>query len=73
MFLTDAKIQFLKSINILGITLHKDVSYHGTQVDVSHQLKKAYARASTLRRIRRFLPHDTMIKLYKAFILPYLE
>ena len=23
--------------------------------------------------MRRFLPHDAMIKLYKAFILPHLE
>ena len=73
-FLNDAKIEFLKSIKILGIiTLDKDVSCKGHMCDVSHQLKKAYARASTLRRIRRFLPHDTMIKLYKAFILPHLE
>ena len=40
---------------------------------ISDQLKKAYAKASALRRIRRFLPHDAMIKLYKAFILPHLE
>ena len=36
-------------------------------------LKKAYAKASALRRIRRFFPHDAMIKLYKAFILPHLK
>ena len=30
-------------------------------------------KASALRRIRRFLPHDAMIKLYKAFILPHLK
>ena len=35
--------------------------------------RKAYAKASALRRITRFLPHDAMIKLYKAFILPHLE
>ena len=36
--------------------------------------KKAYVKASAPRRIRRFLPHNTMIKLYKAFILlPHLE
>ena len=34
---------------------------------------KAYAKASALRRIRRFLPHGAMIKLYRAFILPHLE
>ena len=30
-------------------------------------------KASALRRIRRFLPHDAMIKFYKAFILPHRE
>ena len=40
---------------------------------ISDQLKKAYAKASALRRIKRFLRHDAMIKLYKAFILPHLE
>ena len=36
-------------------------------------LKKAYAKTSALRRIRRFVPINVMLKLYKAFILPHLE
>ena len=63
-------LEFLRSIKILGVTLDKDLSY---KEHISDQLKKAYAKASALRRIRRFLPHDAMIKLYKAFILPHLE
>ena len=40
---------------------------------ISDQLKKAHAKASALRRIRRFLPHEA-IKRYKVFILlPHLE
>ena len=65
LFLNNAKIEFLRSIKILGVTLDKDLSY---KEHISDQLKKAYAKASALRRIRRFLPHDAMIKLYKAFI-----
>ena len=42
-------------------------------ISLSDQLKNAYAKTSALRKIRRFLPHDAMIKLYKAFILPHLE
>ena len=49
------------------------MSDHYILSTISDQLKKAYAKASALRRIRRFLPHDAMIKLYKAFILPHLE
>lgn len=70
LFLNNARIEFLRSIKILGVTLDKDLSY---KEHISDQLKKAYAKASALRRIRRFLPHDAMIELYKAFILPHLE
>ena len=70
LFLNNARIEFLRSIKILGVTLDKDLSY---KEHISDQLKKVYAKASALRRIRRFLPHDAMIKLYKAFILPHLE
>ena len=70
LFLNNARIEFLRSIKILGVTLDKNLSY---KEHISDQLKKAYAKASALRRIRRFLPHDAMIKLYKAFILPHLE
>ena len=70
LFLNNARIEFLRSIKILGVTLDKDLSY---KEHISDQLKKAYAKASALRRIRRFLPHDAMIKLYKAFILPHLK
>ena len=68
--LNDAIIEFLKSIKILGVNLDKDLSY---KEHISDQLKKVNAKAFALRRIRRFLPHDAMIKLYKTFILPHLE
>ena len=48
---------------MLGVTLDKDLSYKD---HISDQLKKAYAKASALRGIRRLLPLDAMIKLYKA-------
>lgn len=68
LFLNNASIEFLWSVKILGVTLDKDPS---NKDHISEQLKKAYAKASALRRIRRFLPHDAMIKLYEA--LPHLE
>ena len=70
LFLNNARIGFLQSTKILGVTLDKDLSY---KEHISDQLKKAYAKASSLRRIKRFLPHDAMIKIYKAFRLPHLE
>ena len=74
LFLNNARMEFLQSIKILGVTLDKDLSY---KKHISDQLKKAYAKASALRKVRsrvkRFLPRDAMIKLHKAFILPHLE
>ena len=51
LFLNNARIEFLRSIKILGVTLDKDLAY---KEHISDQLKKAYAKASALRRIRRF-------------------
>ena len=52
LFLNNARIEFLRSINILGVTLDKDLSY---KQHISDQFKKGYAKASALRRIRRFI------------------
>ena len=40
-------------MKILGVTLDKDLSY---KEQISDQLKKAYAKASALRRIGVFFP-----------------
>jgi len=39
---------------------------------VKEQVKKACAKASVLRRIRKFIPMDVMGRLYETFILPHL-
>ena len=36
-------------------------------------LKKTYAKIAALRRIKRLVPLDPMISLYKAYVLPHLE
>ena len=70
LFLNNGRIEFLQSIKILGVTLDKDLFY---KEHISDQLKKAYAKASALRKIKRFLPLDAIIELYTAFMLPHLE
>jgi len=37
------------------------------------QLGKACAKASALRRLRKFISKDVMVRLYKAYVLPHLE
>jgi len=71
LFLNNARIEFLRSIKILGVTLDKYLSYK--EHIIIRLTKETYAKASSLRRIRHFLPQDATIKLYKAFIFPHLE
>ena len=40
---------------------------------ITEQLNKTYAKVAALRRIRRFVPLDTMIKLYKIFVVPHFD
>lgn len=40
---------------------------------ITKQLQKVYAKSGALRRIRRFVPDNVMLRLYKTFILPHFE
>ena len=60
----------LPSIRILDVELD---SMSNFIEHISSLLKKAYAKTGALRRIRRFVPMDIMLALFKSFILPHLE
>ena len=60
----------LLSIRILGVELDSMLNFIG---HISSQLKKAYAKTGALGRIRRFVPIEVTLALYKSFILPHLE
>ena len=36
-------------------------------------LKKVYAKIGVLSRLKRLLPHNVSLSLYKAYLLPHLE
>ena len=40
---------------------------------IKELLRKVCSKAAALRRIRRFIPQQVMIQLYKAYILPHFE
>ena len=40
---------------------------------IKEQLNKACAKASALRRIRKFISKDVLVRFYKAYVLPHLE
>ena len=57
-------------IRILGVTLDSNLNFKN---HIGEQLKKAYTKASALRRIRRFLPTEKLSILYKTFILSHFD
>ena len=40
---------------------------------LGNHAEKTYAKIAALRRIKRLVPSDVMISLYKAYVLPHLE
>ena len=66
----DKTIEIEPTLKILGVTLHRDLSF---RPHVTIMLKKAYAMIAALRRIKRLVPTDVMISLYKAYVLSHIE
>ena len=58
------------TLQILGVKFDCKLKFKD---HITEQSKKACAKASRLSRIRRFIPEEIMIWLYKAYILPHLE
>ena len=58
------------TLRILGVTFDRKLKF---KHHIAEQTKKACAKASALRKLRRFIPQDVMIRLYKAYVLPHLE
>ena len=63
-------IKIEDTLKILGVTLDKSLTF---KPHVTEMLKKTYAKIAALRRLKRMVPVDILIKLYNAYILPHLE
>ena len=70
LFIGDKSIEIESTLKILGVTLDRDFSF---KPHVAIMLKKTYAKIAALRRIKRLVPSDVIISLYKAYVLPHLE
>ena len=68
--INDSNIELSDSLKILGVTLDRRLNFR-EHLRIQH--KKIYSKTAALRRIRRFVPAETMVKLYKAYILPHFE
>ncbi|EDO33830.1 predicted protein [Nematostella vectensis] len=58
------------TLKILGVTLDSSLTY---KEHITTVLKKVYAKVAALRRIKRVVPIQTMVALYKTYVLPHLE
>ena len=63
-------VQSTDTLKILGIRLDQKLTCRD---HVSEQVKRACAKVTALRILRRFIPLDVMCCLYKAYVLPHLE
>ena len=64
------KVDVKPTLKILGVTLDKRLTF---KEDITEQLKEVYAKTAAFKRISRFISVNTMILLYKAFIVPHLD
>ena len=63
-------IKIKNTLKILGVTLHKELNF---KPYIKDNLRKVFAKIAALRRLKRMVPKETLIKLYKAYVLPHLE
>ena len=40
---------------------------------ISNQIRKVYTKSGVLWRIRRFVPNNVMLRLYKSLFSPHLD
>ena len=68
--LNDSYVHTKDTLKILGVVLDSKLTF---KEHIKEQLNKACAKASALRRIRKFVFKDVLVRLYKAYVLPHLE
>ena len=63
----DSVIEISGFLNILGVRIDDKLSFKD---HLSTVLRKVYAKVGALRPIRKLVPADISLVLYKAYILP---
>ena len=66
----DSVIDISGFLNILGVCIDDKLTFKD---HLSTVLRKVYAKVGALRRLRKLVPADISLTLYKAYILPHLE
>ena len=68
--LQENNVGLMDSLKNLAVTLDGRITF---KPYIQEQLEKACAKAAALHKLRKFIPQDVMIRLYKAYVLPHLE
>ena len=58
------------NMKLLGLTIDSFLSF---KAHVKSVCNKVMVKVSAFRRVRKFIPSEVMVNIYKAFILPHLE
>ena len=67
---TGPPLEVANDMKLLGLTIDSSLSF---KAHVKSVCNKVNAKVSALRRVRKFIPLEVMVNIYKAFILPHLE
>jgi len=67
---TKPPLDLVRELQLLGPTIDSSLTY---KAHVKSVCDKVNAKVAALRKVRKFIPADVMINIYKAFILPHLE
>ena len=66
--LNDSYVDTKDTLKILGVILDSKLTL---KAHIKEQLNKACAKASALRRIRKFISKDVLVRLYRAYVLSH--
>ena len=64
------QLDSFSQIKLLGVIIDNSLSFKAYIKEICRQVN---IKVSILLRIRKFIPLDILVKLYKAFILPHFE
>ena len=65
----NSAIKIKENLKILGVTLDSSLTF---KPHITEMLKKTYGKNAALRRLKRTVPMDILIKLFNAYVLPHL-
>ena len=67
---TRPPLQVVHDMKLLRLTIDSSLSF---KAHIKSVCNKVNVKVSALWRVRKFIPSEVMVNIYKAFILPHLE